>query len=234
MSVFEQLNRINVNDHTEKKNNLTYLSWAWAWAEVKKLYPNATYTIYERDTQYGPVNYFTDGRTCWVKTGVTIEGLEHIEELPVMDFRNASIAFDKVNSMDVNKAIQRSLTKACARHGLGLYIYAGEDLPEEEADAEADRKQAERKAKQAEANARAAERNANAAKTKMTTSAKVGIDRKMMLNAVMEKLGCNVDQFAMMRQTLIDGGAVVNKPTKELTDDEYKQLLDAVIANFAA
>ena len=234
MSVFEQLNRINVNDHTEKKNGLTYLSWAWAWAEVKKLYPNATYTIYERDTQYGPVNYFTDGRTCWVKTGVTIEGLEHIEELPVMDFRNASITFEKVNSMDVNKAIQRSLTKACARHGLGLYIYAGEDLPEEEADAEADRKQAEREARQAEANARAAERNANAAKTKMTTSAKVGIDRKAMLNAVMEKLGCNVDQFAMMRQTLIDGGAVVNKPTKELTDDEYKQLLDAVIANFAA
>lgn len=128
-SVFEVLNAINVNEHTEKKNNLTYLSWAWAWAEVKKHYPDAFYTIYEnRDG----LNYHTDGRTCWVKTGVTINGLEHIEYLPVMDFRNASISYDKVTSFDVNKAIQRSLTKAVARHGLGLYIYAGEDLPEDE------------------------------------------------------------------------------------------------------
>lgn len=132
MSIFQRLNAINVNGHTEKKNGLTYLSWAWAWAEVKKLYPDATYTIYERETEYGPVNYFTDGRTCWVKTGVTIEGLEHIEELPVMDFKNRSIGYSEVTSMDINKAIQRSLTKACARHGLGLYIYAGEDLPEDE------------------------------------------------------------------------------------------------------
>lgn len=129
---FELLNAINVNGHTEQKNGLTYLSWAWAWAEVKKAYPDANYTIYE-DANGRP--YHTDGRTCWVKTGVTIEGLEHIEYLPVMDYRNASIPFDKVTSMDVNKAIQRSLTKACARHGLGLYIYAGEDLPEEEKNA---------------------------------------------------------------------------------------------------
>lgn len=132
-SIFARLNGVNVNGHTEEKNGLTYLSWAWAWAEVKKLYPSATYTIYERETEFGPVNYFTDGKTCWVKTGVTIEGLEHIEDLPVMDFKNRSILLDNVTSMDVNKAIQRSLTKACARHGLGLYIYAGEDLPEAEA-----------------------------------------------------------------------------------------------------
>jgi hypothetical protein len=67
-----------------------------------------------------------------VKTGVTINGLEHIEYLPVMDYRNQSIPADKVTSFDVNKAIQRGLTKAAARHGLGLYIYAGEDLPEDE------------------------------------------------------------------------------------------------------
>lgn len=131
-SIFETLNGINVNGKTEKKNGLTYLSWAWAWAEVKKIVPDATYTIYERDTEFGPVNYFTDGRYCWVKTGVTLNGLEHIEELPVMDFKNRSIPLEGVTSMDVNKAIQRSLTKACARHGLGLYIYAGEDLPEDE------------------------------------------------------------------------------------------------------
>lgn len=128
-SVFSVLNAVNVNEHTEKKNGLTYLSWAWAWQEVKKRFPDAQYTIYEREDG---VNYWTDGRTCWVKTGVAIGGLEHIEELPVMDYRNAAIPLDKVTSTDVNKAIQRSLTKACARHGLGLYIYAGEDLPDGE------------------------------------------------------------------------------------------------------
>lgn len=127
-TIFNNLNSVNCNGHTEKKNGLTYLSWAWAWAEVKKRYPTANYTIYEN--QHG-WNYFTDGKTCWVKTGVTIEGLEHIEYLPVMDYRNASIPLEKVTSFDVNKAIQRSLTKAAARHGLGLYIYAGEDLPED-------------------------------------------------------------------------------------------------------
>lgn len=129
MSIFETLNNINVNGHVEKKNGLSYLAWAWAWAEVKKLYPDAVYTIYENADGWC---YHTDGRTAWVKTGVTINGLEHIEYLPVMDMRNKSIPLENVTSFDVNKAIQRSLTKACARHGLGLYIYAGEDLPESE------------------------------------------------------------------------------------------------------
>lgn len=125
-SVFATLNALNCNEHTEKKGNLTYLSWAWAWQMVKQHYPSATYTIYESPEGW---NYFTDGKSCWVKTGVTIEGIEHIEYLPVMDARNQSIPLIDVRSTDVNKAIQRSLTKACARHGLGLYIYAGEDLP---------------------------------------------------------------------------------------------------------
>ena len=129
---FEELNNINVQDKVEKKNNLSYLSWAWAWGEIKKRYPEATYIIYERDTEYGPVNYFTDGKTCWVKTGVIVHDIEHIEELPVMDYKNKSISLENITSFDVNKTIQRSLTKALARHGLGLYIYAGEDLPEEE------------------------------------------------------------------------------------------------------
>lgn len=126
---FEELNSINVNDKTEKKNGLTYLSWAWAWGEVKKKFPDAAYTIYENADGW---NYFTDGRTAWVKTGVTVNGLEHIEYLPVMDYKNKSIRLEDITSFDVNKAIQRSLTKAVARHGLGLYIYAGEDLPEGE------------------------------------------------------------------------------------------------------
>lgn len=128
MSVFETLNKIDVNEHTEAKNGLTYLSWAWAWAELKKHYPEATYTVYE---DANGCIYHTDGRTAWVKTGVTVEGIEHIEYLPVMDFKNKSIPLENLTSFDVNKAIQRSLTKAVARHGLGLYIYAGEDLPEE-------------------------------------------------------------------------------------------------------
>ena len=127
---FNDLYAVNVNGHTEKKNNLTYLSWAWAWGEIKKRHPDATYTVYENADGW---NYHTDGRTCWVKTGVTVNGIEHIEYLPVMDYKNKSIPVENVTSYDVNKSIQRSLTKACARHGLGLYIYAGEDLPEEEA-----------------------------------------------------------------------------------------------------
>ena len=129
---FTDLNGINVNDKVEKKNGLTYLSWAFAWGELKKKHPDATYTVYENENGW---NYFTDGRTCWVKTGVTVNGIEHIEYLPVMDFKNKSIALNAITSFEVNKTIQRSLTKAVARHGLGLYIYAGEDLPEDEADA---------------------------------------------------------------------------------------------------
>ena len=130
---FAELNAVNVNDHTEKKGNLTYLSWAWAWGEIKKRHPGATYTVYENDKGW---NYHTDGKTAWVKTGVSIPvgnvaRIEHIEYLPVMDSRNRSIPLAEVTSFDVNKTIQRSLTKACARHGLGLYIYAGEDLPDD-------------------------------------------------------------------------------------------------------
>ena len=131
---FVELNNINVSDKIEKKNDLSYLSWAWAWGELKKLHPTATYTIYENTVG---LFYHTDGKTAWVKTGVTVEGIEHIEYLPVMDFRNKSIPVENITSTDVNKAIQRSLTKAVARHGLGLYIYAGEDLPEEEKEAKA-------------------------------------------------------------------------------------------------
>ena len=132
-SVYATLSAVNVNGHTEKKNGLTYLSWAWALAELLKAYPGSTYTVYENKDGW---NYHTDGRTAWVKTGVTVEGTEYIEMLPVMDVRNRSIPVENITSMDVNKAIQRSLTKAVARHGLGLYIYAGEDPPETDTEEE--------------------------------------------------------------------------------------------------
>lgn len=126
-SVFAVLSTIDCKEHIEKKKDLSYLSWAWAWQILKEKFPTAFYTIYENKDG---LNYHTDGKTCWVKTGVTVEGIEHIEYLPIMDYRNASIPVDKVVSTDVNKTIQRSLTKAVARHGLGLYIYAGEDIPD--------------------------------------------------------------------------------------------------------
>lgn len=150
-SVFATLSAIDCGEHIEKKEagkdrqgnpvKLSYLSWAWAWHICKQNYPNARYTIYENEAGRP---YFDDGRTCWVKTGVTIEDQEHIEYLPIMDYRNLSIPLDKVTSMDMNKAIQRSLTKALARHGLGLYIYAGEDLPWTEEEAKAREEAAEK------------------------------------------------------------------------------------------
>jgi hypothetical protein len=130
---FEDLFKTNVSDKIEKKNGLSYVSWSYAWGELKKKYPDSTYTIYENANG---LFYHTDGKTCWVKTGVTVNGIEHIEYLPVMDFKNKSIPLENVTSTDVNKAIQRSLTKAVARHGLGLYVYAGEDLPESDDDVE--------------------------------------------------------------------------------------------------
>lgn len=140
---FKQLYDVDVSNKKKSKNGLNYLSWAACWAEVKKMFPDATFKIYEQmikivETSEGKEvtreierPWFDDGNTGWVKTGVTINNIEHIEELPIMDFKNKSIVAGNITSSDANKAIQRSLTKACARHGLGLYIYEGEDLPEE-------------------------------------------------------------------------------------------------------
>ena len=126
---FTALNSIDVSKKIEKKQNLSYLSWAWAWGELKKNHHDANYKIYE--TEQGRI-YWDDGKTAWVKVSVTINEIEHIEYLPILDYSNKSIAVENISSFDVNKSIQRGLTKAAARHGLGLYIYAGEDLPEQE------------------------------------------------------------------------------------------------------
>ena len=128
---FKKLAALNLNDIKEQKgegrNALDYISWAWAWQRLHELYPTATSTIYKNAQGW---NYHTDGRTCWVEVGVTVEGLEFVEHLPVMDNRNHSIPANQVTSFDVNKALKRCLTKAIAAHGLGLYVYAGEDLPD--------------------------------------------------------------------------------------------------------
>lgn len=128
MSKFDDAIKINVNDKTEKKGNLTYLSWAWAWAEFKKIYPDATYEV----VKFGDGKpYYCDEKTgymCYTK--VRADGIEHEMWLPVMDSRNKAML--QPTMFDINKTIMRCLTKNLAMFGLGLYIYAGEDLPEDE------------------------------------------------------------------------------------------------------
>ena len=143
---FDILNAVNVNEHTETKDTgkvkLTYLSWAWAWSEVKKRFPDAQYEI----IKFNGLPYVFDERTGFmVYTTVTIEGITHEMWLPVMDGNNramldhayevktkfSTFTVQPATMFDVNKAIMRCLTKNLAMFGLGLYIYAGEDLPED-------------------------------------------------------------------------------------------------------
>jgi hypothetical protein len=127
-SVYETLSAISVREKIERKGNLDYLSWANAWAMLKAVYPNAQRKVYEHD--HTGFNYFTDGKSAYVKVGIIVNDLEHIDYLPVMDFRNNAIPIEKVTAMDVNKTIQRSTAKAIAMHGLGLSLWTGEDIPE--------------------------------------------------------------------------------------------------------
>lgn len=128
MSKFEEITKINVNEKTEKKGNLTYLSWAWAWAEFKKVYPDAQYEVVKFAD--GKPYYHDDKTGYMVYTKVTAEGLTYEMWLPVMDSRNRALL--DATMFDINKTIMRCLTKNLAMFGLGLYIYAGEDLPEGE------------------------------------------------------------------------------------------------------
>lgn len=140
-SVFERLSAINVNEHVEKKKDLSYLSWAWAWSEVKRACPDATYKVGE--TECMTINGENIGFMC--HTSVTIEGETLEMWLPVMDGANKSMknlpytyttrfgdkTVDAVTTFDINKTMMRCLVKNLAMFGLGLYIFAGEDLPEE-------------------------------------------------------------------------------------------------------
>jgi len=122
-----ELLKINVNDHIEKKGNLSYLSWAWAWAEVLKIDPTAWWNAHEWADR--PAMFLPDG-TAMVKVSVEVKGNTKTCVLPVMDNRNRAIV--NPDAFAINTAIMRCLAKAIAMHGLGLYIYAGEDLPESE------------------------------------------------------------------------------------------------------
>ncbi len=148
ISVFETLFNINVGNHIEKKNGLSYLSWPYAWAEVKKIFPNAKYEV----KLFGENNlpYIYDEITGYmVFTRVTIEELTHEMWLPVMDNANKTmravkytydtkykknIPVESATMFDINKTIMRCLVKNLSMFGLGLYIYAGEDLPEIESE----------------------------------------------------------------------------------------------------
>jgi hypothetical protein len=125
-SIFKTLSDVSIAGKTERKGNLDYLSWATAWSLLKKQYPGAQRVVYE-DPHTG-LNFFTDGRTAYVKVGIIVDGLEHIDYLPIMDYRNAAIPVDKITSFEVNKTIQRSTAKAIALHGLGLSLWIGEDV----------------------------------------------------------------------------------------------------------
>lgn len=135
-NVYETLSAIDVSSKLKKKKDLTYLSWASAWAELKKVYPDASFKIYPQtivlaDGITDERFWHDDGRTGWVDVGVTINGVETREILAVMDFKNASIPADKITSADANKAIKRCLTKCIGLCGLAIWVYEGEDIPDE-------------------------------------------------------------------------------------------------------
>lgn len=161
MSTFETLNNINVNDKIEEKNKLNYLSWTWAWTEFKKACPTATYEI----VKFGDGKpYFYDENTGYmVYTRVTVDDVTHEMWLPVMDYNNNAmkdvpykaktkykeVEVQPATMFDINKSIMRCLTKNLAMFGLGLYIYAGEDLPEAEKEVEVkEEKPKQKKAKE--------------------------------------------------------------------------------------
>ena len=125
-STWETLSKIDVSEHTEEKNGLTYLSWAWAWGKVKDNYPKARYVNRIWDTE---LPYTKDDQGyAYVEVTVIIGDEEQSELMPVLDYKNQSVK--NPNSFQVNTALQRCLAKCCAMHGLGHYIYAGEDLPQ--------------------------------------------------------------------------------------------------------
>ena len=130
-NVWKTLSAIDCSKNVEKKGNLSYLSWAWAWQTLMEHYPDSTYAFCP------PI--FLDNETCEVHVSVTVEGKTHSMFLPVMDNRNKSIA--NPSTRDISDARMRCLVKAIAMHGLGIYIYAGEDLPSAVQDAPIDSNQ---------------------------------------------------------------------------------------------
>lgn len=154
---FEELNSLNVNEYTEEREGLTYLTWSYAIQEVLKKYPSMDYKIKKFGEQQLP--YVYDKETGYmVFTEVTLEGITREMWLPVMDSKNKAMksepytyetkkgerTVESATMFDINKTIMRCLVKNLAMFGLGLYIYSGEDLPEVEAKAKATEEQIEK------------------------------------------------------------------------------------------
>lgn len=263
MTVFETLNSLNVNGHTEKKRvdgktELTYLSWPWAWAEVKKRYPDAHYEI-KRNKNGVP--YVCDPTTGYmVFTSVTIEGVTHDMWLPVMDGANNAMRpceyqykvknpnfkwarqgddgkyYDKFGNeqheynvktvkaatmFDINKTIMRCLVKNLAMFGLGLYIYAGEDLPEGEAEKALDEAQND------------IPEDAVTADTVLELPVKQSDEWRPRLVAATwaSKHGMTMMQFAEARNAVVAAKLVIDTPVGELTESQLKTLFEAIERN---
>jgi hypothetical protein len=271
VAVFEFLNGLNVNGHTEKKTvgskDLTYLSWPWAWAEVKKRFPDAHYTIWKNENG---LPYTVDPMTGYmVYTSVTIEGITHEMWLPVMDGANRAMKpteydyqvknpnfkwakwdetrggyYDKYGNkqteyqtkhceaasmMDVNKAIMRCLVKNLAMFGLGLYIYAGEDLPETEAET-VETVPVERVAPKAEVTA------SSNTKAPPTNPVKAYVANELTFMKSMFNISDTKEmmaKFADMRKALIAMGVIPDISADKQTMEEAQKMIQEIYNHFS-
>lgn len=262
MTVFETLNGLNVNEHTEKKKvdsktELTYLSWPWAWAEVKKRYPDAHYEI-KRNKNGLP--YVCDPATGFmVFTSVTIEGITHDMWLPVMDGANNAMKtsdytffvknpnfkyarqgddgkyYDKYGNeqpqffekkvkaatmFDVNKTIMRCLVKNLAMFGLGLYIYAGEDLPEGEEPVQ-------------QAQTPTIPQDAQKPGEKVDVPKPGAWNPMVAASKWAKENGVQLVNLNKMREALISAAIIPNVDVMALTPEQFDQLIRAIEANYA-
>ena len=256
MAVFEDLNGLNINGHTEKKKvegkELTYLSWPWAWAEVKKRYPDAHYTIWKNADG---LPYTEDPQTGYmVYTSVTIDGVTHEMWLPVMNGANRAMkrapydyttkfgkkSVEAATMMDINKTIMRCLVKNLAMFGLGLYIYAGEDLPEVEQEEQRQNQQVpeanvrpQNAAQQASVSTvdRIPAPAPKAAETAPVQPETPGGFIKRRLREIAPELidGFN---FVNARKALIAGGVIEDVPSAVITMEQANTLIEAIRDNF--
>ena len=229
--IFNELFHLDVNEHTQQKNRLTYLSWAWAWAEVKKKYPTAEYTI-ERFGEEKKPYFYDEALGYMVFTTVTIEGLTHEMWLPVMDHANMPMkdkdyttmrwkketTVQQASMFDINTTIMRCLTKNLAMHGLGLYIYAGEDLPESPPLETVTKKQADELKKLVKELSGYLEDSSAERKTTIWLAGKYGQGGEVVENVAR----ANFDEAKEALNRMIEK----NKPTEKSEDVEQTSLMD--------
>lgn len=256
-AVFDELSGLNVNDRTEKKKvqgtELTYLSWPWAWAEVKKRYPDAHYEIWKNENG---LPYTEDPQTGYmVFTSVTINGITHEMWLPVMDGANKAMkrapyqyttkysgtkTVEAASMMDINKTIMRCLVKNLAMFGLGLYIYAGEDLPEVEQEEQKQAQQVQpanvrpQNAAQKASVAKVDAMPAQQPKGPETAPVQPETPGSFIMRRLKEIMPELIDGFNFVnaRKSLIAGGVVEDIPSAVMTMGQAQELIDEILKNF--